>query len=129
MVAADAIFDARLGSPMVLTQEEQGWANSAYWAEFEHRHWVNAKGDMFELIVEAHATQVDSKPLQMMLRHCSLAIERAVVSVASTLDSHFWVSRNVYKWWRSKSAATASSWNLISECIRMNRIFSTPGEI
>src|ERR1700685_583981 len=78
MVAADAIFDARLGSPMVLTQEEQGWANSAYWAEFEHRHWVNAKGDMFELIVEAHATQVASKPLQMMLRHCSLANESAV---------------------------------------------------
>jgi hypothetical protein len=70
MVAADAIFDARLGSPMVLTQEEQGWANSAYWAEFDHRHWVNAKGDMFELIVEAHATQVASRPLQMMLKHC-----------------------------------------------------------
>jgi hypothetical protein len=93
---------------MVLTQEEQGWANSAYWAEFEHRHWVNAKGEMFELIVEAHATQVASKPLQMMLRHCSLANESAVVSVASTLNRHLWILRNVYKGWSTKSAATAS---------------------
>ena len=66
---------------------------------------------------EAHARIVDSKALQMMLRHCSLAIERAVVSTASTLTSHFRVLRNVYKDWTSKSAAATSSWNLMSVAI------------
>lgn len=113
--ANDAILCEKLEFARSPAQKEQGCAKSVYTSLFEHRHWVNAIGDEDELTEEAHAWIVDSNPKQIMLTHCSLAIERAVVSTASTLTSHFWSLGNEYKDWMSKSAATASSWDLILE--------------